>query len=72
MISLPMSAISVVLGPYAGRLSDKVGGKPIVVTGLLLFGLGLLLFTLTSTVDSTVWTLLPAMAVVIRTVEALR
>ncbi|OXM44026.1 MFS transporter, partial [Amycolatopsis alba DSM 44262] len=64
MISLPMSAISVVLGPYAGRLSDKVGGKPIVVTGLLLFGLGLLIFSLTSTVDSTVWTLLPSMVVI--------
>ncbi|MGI8311958.1 MFS transporter [Saccharopolyspora hattusasensis] len=63
LISLPMSAISVVLGPYAGRLSDKLGGKPIVVTGLLLFGLGLLIFSLTSTVDSTAWTLLPAMLV---------
>ncbi|RKT89085.1 drug resistance transporter, EmrB/QacA subfamily [Saccharopolyspora antimicrobica] len=63
LISLPMSAISVVLGPYAGRLSDKLGGKPVVVTGLLLFGLGLLAFSLTSTVDSTAGTLLPAMLV---------
>lgn len=63
LISLPMSAISVVLGPYAGRLSDKLGGKPIVVTGLLLLALGLLLFSLTSAVDSTAWTLLPAMVV---------
>ncbi|QFZ19281.1 DHA2 family efflux MFS transporter permease subunit [Saccharothrix syringae] len=63
LVSAPMSAISVVIGPWAGRLSDRVGGKPIVFTGLLVFGLGLLLFALTTRPDSSVWALLPSMVV---------
>lgn len=33
-VSAPMSAVSVLLGPYAGRLSDRIGGRPMVFGGL--------------------------------------
>ncbi|WP_431884840.1 MFS transporter [Micromonospora wenchangensis] len=60
-VSAPMSAVSVLLGPYAGRLSDRIGGRPMVFGGLAVFGLGLLAFALTSGPESTAWTLLPSM-----------
>jgi len=37
----PASLISVFVAPVAGRLTDKIGGKYILMTGLLLFGGGM-------------------------------
>jgi MFS family permease len=37
----PPSLVSMFLAPVAGRLSDKVGGKYILMTGLALYGLGM-------------------------------
>ncbi len=37
----PMSLTSMVVAPWAGRFSDKIGGKYILMTGLTLFGLGM-------------------------------
>jgi EmrB/QacA subfamily drug resistance transporter len=37
----PASLISLVVAPVAGRMTDKIGGKYILMTGLLLFGAGM-------------------------------
>ena len=37
----PASLISVFVAPVAGRLTDKIGGKYILMTGLILFGAGM-------------------------------
>jgi EmrB/QacA subfamily drug resistance transporter len=40
LITAPMSLIGAVLAPIAGRMSDRVGGKYILMVGLTLFGAG--------------------------------
>ena len=37
----PASVISMFIAPVAGRLTDKIGGKYILMSGLLLFGFGM-------------------------------
>ena len=41
LVMAPMSLVSMVIAPMAGRLSDKIGGKYILMTGLTLYGLGM-------------------------------
>ena len=43
LILAPMSLASVVSAPYAGRLADRLGGKDILVVGLLLWAGGIAL-----------------------------
>jgi len=38
---LPWTAVPMVLAPLAGRLSDRIGTRPVMATGMLLQGLGL-------------------------------
>lgn len=38
--TLPWTAMPVLVAPLAGPLSDRIGGKPLLVTGLLLQGIG--------------------------------
>ena len=37
----PASLIAMVVAPVAGRMTDKIGGKYILMTGLILFGAGM-------------------------------
>ena len=41
--TLPMTALVIVSAPLSGRLVGRLGGRPIVFTGLMLVGLGLLI-----------------------------
>nr|WP_035813243.1 DHA2 family efflux MFS transporter permease subunit [Jiangella gansuensis] len=59
----PMSAVSMVVAPFAGRLSDRVGGKYILMVGLLLFGVGIGGFALVAAADSAWWHFLPPLLV---------
>lgn len=63
LILAPMSLIALVLAPIAGRMSDQIGGKYILMTGLALYGLGAAVLTLQSSVDSGWPAFLPAIAV---------
>ena len=49
---MPLSAASMVLAPVAGGLADKVGGKFILLTGLLLFAAGTAWFALVASPGS--------------------
>jgi EmrB/QacA subfamily drug resistance transporter len=37
----PASLISIFVAPFAGRMTDRIGGKYILMTGLILFGAGM-------------------------------
>jgi EmrB/QacA subfamily drug resistance transporter len=55
----PMSVASGILAPFAGRLADRIGGKYLLMAGLLIFGAGAAISTLVATTSSTLWTFLP-------------
>lgn len=59
----PMAAMSMVVAPLAGRLSDRMGGKRILMTGLALFAVGMAGFVLIADVDSRWWDFLPPLVV---------
>src|SRR4051812_49652102 len=59
---LPSTLMIVMVAPIAGRLTDKVGPKPLIIAGLSLLGLSLFLQS-QITVDSGYSTLLPAFIV---------
>jgi hypothetical protein len=40
LVMAPASVVSMFLAPLAGRFSDKIGGKYILIAGLTLYGLG--------------------------------
>jgi EmrB/QacA subfamily drug resistance transporter len=63
LILAPMSVIALVLAPIAGKMSDKIGGKYILMTGLALYGLGAAILTVQSGTDSNWPAFLPAIAV---------
>jgi EmrB/QacA subfamily drug resistance transporter len=55
----PMSLTSMVVAPNAGRLTDRIGGKYILLTGLALFGIGMGGIDFSASLDSTWLTFLP-------------
>jgi MFS family permease len=63
LILAPMSLIALLLAPIAGRMSDQIGGKFILMTGLALYAVGALVLTLQAQADSSWVSFLPAIAV---------
>jgi EmrB/QacA subfamily drug resistance transporter len=57
---LPMTMLMMVIPPIAGRQSDRIGARWLIVTGLVLFGLGLIAFA-TAGIGDGFWALLPGM-----------
>jgi EmrB/QacA subfamily drug resistance transporter len=55
----PMSLTSMVIAPNAGRLTDRIGGKYILLSGLALFGIGMGGIDFSAGADSTWLTFLP-------------
>jgi EmrB/QacA subfamily drug resistance transporter len=55
----PMSLTSMVVAPNAGRLTDRIGGKYILLTGLALFGIGMGGIDFSAAINSTWLTFLP-------------
>ncbi|MFI1509487.1 DHA2 family efflux MFS transporter permease subunit [Streptomyces sp. NPDC020597] len=41
LVLAPSSVVSMALGPFAGRLADRVGGKPLLLAGLTLYACGI-------------------------------
>ena len=52
LVVAPTALVSMFLAPAAGRLSDRLGGKRILLTGLLLYAAGLLWLTLSLGTDA--------------------
>jgi EmrB/QacA subfamily drug resistance transporter len=55
----PMSLTSMVVAPNAGRLTDRIGGKYILLSGLALFGIGMCGIDFSAGLDSNWLTFLP-------------
>ena len=56
---VPMSLVSMVVAPNAGRLADRIGGKYIVMSGLTLFAAGMAFIDARAWIDSDWLTFLP-------------
>lgn len=59
----PMSVVSMFVAPFAGRFTDRVGGKFILIAGLLLYGAGVLSFAVVATDTAQWWHFLPSLLV---------
>jgi EmrB/QacA subfamily drug resistance transporter len=57
---LPMTVLIMFVAPVAGKLSDRLGSRWLIVTGMLFLVTHLLLLS-TLDVDSTFWNILPAL-----------
>jgi MFS family permease len=59
-IFLPMTVLIILVAPWAGRASDKVGSRWFIGAGLILVSISLLLFAQLEA-DSTFWNILPGL-----------
>ncbi len=59
-VFLPMTVLIILIAPFTGRYSDRVGSRWLMGGGMTLLGVSLL-FYLRAGVHSSFWTLLPAM-----------
>jgi EmrB/QacA subfamily drug resistance transporter len=57
---LPMTVLIMLVAPVAGKLSDRIGSRWLIVAGMLLLATHLLLLS-NLDVDSTFWNILPAL-----------
>ena len=64
LVMLPNAILTAVGSTYAGRLSDKFGGKYVLMTGLALLAVGLLVLVGTTGAHSSAWSLLPGLVIV--------
>jgi EmrB/QacA subfamily drug resistance transporter len=61
-IFLPMTLLIIIVAPFAGRASDRVGSRWLMGGGMALLGISLLFYQRAG-VHSDFWTLLPAMII---------
>ncbi|WP_161362006.1 MFS transporter [Streptomyces sp. SID3343] len=63
MVMAPAMVLSASVSPLAGRMSDRIGGKYILMTGLTLFAVGLAWLARVTDVGRTWWDFQPALIV---------
>jgi EmrB/QacA subfamily drug resistance transporter len=63
LATAPMSVVSMFVAPVAGRLSDKIGGKYLLMAGLTLFAGGMGMVIAASHLDTGVAQLMPGLIV---------
>lgn len=63
-VMLPNAILTAVGSTYAGRLSDKFGGKYVLMAGLALLTVGLLVLVASTDADSNAWSLLPGLIII--------
>ncbi|MFI0419159.1 DHA2 family efflux MFS transporter permease subunit [Spongiactinospora sp. 9N601] len=64
LVVLPNAVLTAVGSAYAGRLSDRFGGKYILMTGLALLATGLLVLAVMAGPDTDAWSLLPGLLII--------
>ncbi|MEV0402554.1 DHA2 family efflux MFS transporter permease subunit [Actinoallomurus sp. NPDC050550] len=64
LVVLPNAVLTAVGSAYAGRLSDRFGGKYILMAGMTLLAIGLLVLVAVAGPTSSAWGLLPGLAVI--------
>ncbi|MFI0240925.1 DHA2 family efflux MFS transporter permease subunit [Streptomyces sp. NPDC016845] len=60
---LPWTGMPMLIAPVAGYLSDRIGGRPVVATGLFLQAVGLAYYAMTVAVDVSYAAQLPALII---------
>ncbi|MGW0289880.1 MFS transporter [Streptomyces tuirus] len=60
---LPWTGMPMLVAPIAGILADRIGGRPVVATGLFLQALGLAYMAVVATTDASYGSQLPALIV---------
>ncbi|HEX3647507.1 MAG TPA: DHA2 family efflux MFS transporter permease subunit, partial [Pseudonocardiaceae bacterium] len=63
LTTLPMSLVSGVVAPFAGRLSDRLSGKYVAMFGFAALTAGVVWLALSIEVGSSAWRLVPALIV---------
>ncbi|MFE3144429.1 MFS transporter [Streptomyces scopuliridis] len=63
IVTVPMALVSGLMGPFIGRLSDRVSGKYLVMAGLLGMALGLGVIAVQARADLPPWQLVPGLLV---------
>lgn len=63
LVEAPLAVVSMLVAPFAGRLVDRIGGKFILLAGLLLFGAGIGYIALVAGPHSAWPTFLPGLVV---------
>jgi EmrB/QacA subfamily drug resistance transporter len=56
LTSLPLTIVLATLAPFAGRLSDRIGSKPILVAGFTVYAIGMIVLILVLSVHATPFT----------------
>ncbi|MER6951566.1 DHA2 family efflux MFS transporter permease subunit [Nonomuraea sp. NPDC000554] len=64
LVLLPNAVLTAIGSAYAGRLSDKIGGKYILMAGMTLLAAGLLVLVLMTGPHSSAWHLLPGLIII--------
>ncbi|WP_371602083.1 DHA2 family efflux MFS transporter permease subunit [Streptomyces sp. NBC_01220] len=60
MVLAPSSLVSMTVGPFAGRFSDRIGGKYLLMAGLTLYATGMLAIVLIAGVATPWYAFIPA------------
>lgn len=60
LVLAPSSVVSMVVGPFAGRLSDRIGGKYLLMAGLVMYAAGMLSIVLIAGPASPWYAFIPA------------
>lgn len=63
-VMLPNAILTAVGSTYAGRLSDKFGGKYVLMAGLAMLTVGLLVLVASTDAHSDAWSLLPGLIII--------
>jgi EmrB/QacA subfamily drug resistance transporter len=64
LVLLPGAVLTAIGSAYAGRLSDRIGGKVVLVAGLAVLALGLVVLVLTAGPRTGAWQLMPALVII--------
>jgi MFS family permease len=56
MTGLPLTIVLTAVAPYAGKLSDRIGSKAILVVGFLVYAVGMILLGAELSLDAGFWT----------------
>jgi EmrB/QacA subfamily drug resistance transporter len=63
LTGLPLTIVMTALAPFAGRLTDRVGGKYVLMAGLMIYAAGIAGVTAAAAVNATSLSFAPALAV---------
>jgi EmrB/QacA subfamily drug resistance transporter len=63
LTGLPLTVVMTALAPFAGRLTDRLGGKYVLMAGLMVYAAGIAGVTAAASVHATSLTFAPALAV---------